>query len=202
MVVSSLAVACMPEVIDEAGSKAGQNLNGNNGNNGAGGGSGNTEVHAAVAMSRAELDALWDAYWEEQGELSGSSSSSGGGGDLDPNDMFIRVSDLGASCSSPTTDLPCGGHWSVSLALPPAYQAVGVYDLEDPRIAQYSHMTESGEPYSPQPDDCGFGGGTIGSGTIEIVSITDDAVEFVLTLEQTFWNADPSGLYTAARCAP
>lgn len=147
-------------------------------------------------MTRAQLDVLWEEYWKNQPSV--TTVSVGGSADLDPNDLFIRISDLGASCSSPMTKLSCGGHWELSLAIPPELQAVGTYDLEDPRIMAYSGMSETGVPYS-SPDDCSWGGGSIGSGTLEIVSITANEIEIVVTMD-SFWDADPSGVYRAPRC--
>ncbi len=60
----------------------------------------------AVALTRAQMDVLWDRYWESQGDVGGSSGSGGGDGPaLDPDDLFLRASDLGVSCGSPTTHL-------------------------------------------------------------------------------------------------
>ncbi|MDC0678169.1 hypothetical protein [Sorangium atrum] len=154
----------------------------------------------AVALTRAQMDVLWDRYWESQGDVGGSSGSGGGDGPaLDPDDLFLRASDLGVSCGSPTTQLRCGGHWQLSIVLPSAYQQVGVYDLEDPALISYSHMSETGEPYSPRPDDCPWGGGSFGPGTLEILSIDNAEVRFRLTVG-SLWDTDPSGEYTAPRC--
>ncbi|WP_437523084.1 hypothetical protein WME79_33295 [Sorangium sp. So ce726] len=154
----------------------------------------------AVALTRAQLDVLWDRYWESQGDVGGSTGSGGGDGPaLDPNDLFLHASDLGVSCGSPTTRLTCGGHWELSLALPSAYQQVGVYDLEDPALIAYSYMSETGEPNSPRPDDCSGGGGSFGPGTLEILSIDEAEVRFRLTMGSP-WDTDPSGEYTAPRC--
>jgi hypothetical protein len=193
--------ACVPQVVVD------QNDPGDGGGGSGGSGSGvSTAVggsgggpQAAVAMTRAQLDVLWDEYWANQTGSTGVSTGSGGGDDLDPNDLFVLISDLGASCQSPTTELSCGGHWSVSLAIPPVLQQVGVYDLEDPLLQLYSYMSETGQPYSPDPQDCSFGGGSLGSGTLEILSITPDAIHIRLTAD-SFFDADPSGEYSASRC--
>jgi hypothetical protein len=199
LVAGMLAVGCMPEVVDQNDGRSGSNLEGNE-ESSSSSSSGGTQTHDAVAMTRAQLDVLWDEYWQQQGGASGSSSSSGGGGGLNPDDLFIRISDLGATCSSPTTELSCGGHWQVSIALPPAYQAPGIYDLEDVRISSYSSMSETGQLYSADPDDCAFGGGSLGTGTIEVLSTTESEIELVLTMD-TFFESDPSGTYKATICA-
>lgn len=154
----------------------------------------------AVAMTRAQLDVLWDEYWQGQTSSVSTTTTVGGGPALDPNDLFIQISDLGASCNSPTVELECGGHWSVTIGIPPALQSPGVYDLEDPLLTQYSSMWEAGEPYSPAPDDCGWGGGSLGPGTLEIVSISESEIQFKLTMLPFIWESDPSGDYTAPLC--
>ncbi|XXT19426.1 hypothetical protein WME94_55305 [Sorangium sp. So ce429] len=166
---------------------------------GAGGNFGWGDTLTAVALTRAQLDVLWDEYWENQGDVQTSVSTGGGDVELDPNDLFLRASDLGVSCGSPTTHLTCGGHWQLSIALPSAYQQVGVYDLEDPELLRYSMMSETGAPHSSLPDDCPWGGGTIGRGTLEILAIDEAEVRFRVTLDW-FWETDPSGEYTALRC--
>lgn len=153
----------------------------------------------AVALSRAQMDILWEEYWATH-DSSGSSTSGGGGG-LDPNDLFLRTSNLGVSCGSPTTELPCGGHYNVALVLPPALQQVGVYDLEDPLIVAYSHISETGMAQSADPEDCGWGGGSPGVGTVEILSIDSTQVHFKLDVSGGFWSSYSGGEYVAPRCA-
>ncbi|WP_437732459.1 hypothetical protein [Sorangium sp. So ce1335] len=172
---------------------------GHDGCGGSDGGGGPGDALPAVALTRAQMDVLWDEYWANQDDI-GTGSTGGGATELDPNDLFLRASDLGVSCGSPTTKLTCGGHWSLSIVLPSAYQQVGVYDLEDPALVQYSMMSETGEPYSPRPDDCPWGGGSFGPGTLEILAIDEAEVRFRVTLDSSIWDADPSGEYTAPRC--
>ena len=172
---------------------------GGKGGQGSGAGEDGAPVLPAVAMTRAQLDVLWDEYWQTHGGVE-SSSSTGGAPALDPNDLFLHLSDLGASCSSPTTDLSCGGHWQVSIALPSAYQQVGVYDLEDPTISMYGYMSESGSAYGQGPDDCSWGGGSIGPGAIEVLAIDASTVTFQLTISSGLSGKDPTGVYTAPRC--
>jgi len=194
---SVLLAACGNYVVMEGGGP--DNLVGNG--NGGGGGGGGGASSPAVALTRAQLDVLWDEYWATH-DPSGGSSSSGGSADLDPDDLFLRISDLGASCDSPTTELHCGTHFQLSIAIPPALQAVGVYDLDSPELAAYSYMSETGDLHSPpqSADDCSWGGGSLGSGTLEIVAIDANEVQFKINLTGGFWASNPNGTYTALRC--
>ncbi|WP_433926505.1 hypothetical protein AB3662_26665 [Sorangium cellulosum] len=152
----------------------------------------------AIALTRAQQDVLWDEYWASQDDV-GAGSTGSGDVALDPNDLFLRVSDLGESCGAPMARLTCGGHWEMRLVLPSAYQRVGVYDLEDPGLMYYSGMSVTGEPHAPGSDECGGGGGSIGPGTLEILAIDEAEVRFRVTFNG-FWDVDPSGEYTAPRC--
>src|SRR5690349_9502697 len=103
LLVSIVLAACGNYVVVGGGGQGNGPGNGNGGN-GAGGGSGGngnggnggSAIEPAVALTRAQLDILWDEYWANQ-DPSGSSVSVGGGGDLNPDDLFLRISDLGAS---------------------------------------------------------------------------------------------------------
>jgi hypothetical protein len=204
-IASLLLVACGNTVIDGGGSSGG-NVNqggssgegGSTGQGGQGGSPETPEVHPAVSLTRAQIDVLWEKYWEEHGEPGTSSSS--GGGNLDPNDLFLRLSDMGVHCGSPTVDLPCGGHYQMTIVLPPALQQVGVYDFEAPELVAYSSMSETGDLNSNDPEDCPWGGGSLGSGTVEILSIDDTEVHFKVNLSNGPWDSDPSGEYVAPRC--
>jgi hypothetical protein len=157
---------------------------------------GNTSA-AALANTRAEMDVLWEQYWEDHPSDTGSTGSGGNDDDLDPNDLFLRISDVGVTCSSPTVELPCGSHWKATLVLPPALQQVGVYDLGSPEVMQYSSMSETG-PVDGGPEDCWWGGGTFAGGTLEITAIDATHVDFVLNALAP--NSNPSGTYSAQRC--
>ncbi|MDC0743276.1 hypothetical protein [Polyangium mundeleinium] len=200
-----LLAACGNYVVQGGSDEKSANL-GTGGQGGTGGAGGSTSsgdntpdpTQPAVALTRAQLDVLWEEYWANH-PLPGSSSS-GGGPALNPDDLFLRISDLGASCDSPTTELTCGGHWQLSIALPPALQQVGVYDLESPELLAYSHMSETDDLNSPSPEDCPWGGGSIGSGTLEILSIDDTEVHFRVELTNPIWSTNPNGEYVAPRC--
>jgi len=150
----------------------------------------------AVAHTRAQIDVLWEEYWEQHGG-GGFTSGSSGGTPLDPNDLLLRASDVGVSCGSPTVELDCGSHWQVTLVLPPALQQVGLYDLSSDALVQYSSMSETGPDEGS--DECWGGGGSIGAGTLEITAIDATQVDFVLTVDDAF-DSDPSGTYSAPRC--
>jgi hypothetical protein len=158
---------------------------------------GNPPVVAALANTRAEMDVLWEQYWEDHPSNSGSTGGGGDDDDLDPNDLFLRIADVGVTCSSPTVELGCGSHWQATLVLPPALQQVGVYDLGSPEMIQYSSMSETG-PVDGGPDDCWWGGGTFAGGTLEITAIDATHVDFVLNALAP--NSNPSGTYSAQRC--
>ena len=156
-------------------------------------------VALTQALTRAQIDVLWDTYWASHGSRSGGT----GGGptpDLDPNDLFLQVSNRGVVCSLPTVELPCGGHWSATFVLPPALQQVGVHDLQSSALSQYSSMSESGPLYSADPNDCGHGAGSLGPGSLEVLTIDATQVRFRLQLESPFFDTDPSSVYTALRC--
>lgn len=191
----SILLAACGTVVSGGGGSGDPSLNSSTGD------SPDDQVRPAVAYTRAQNDILWDEYWASQGSSGGGSTSGGSGGDnLDPNDLFLRISDLGVTCSSPTTELSCGGHYQLTLVLPPVLQKVGVYDLEDPQLVAYSSMSETGDLNSADPEDCPWGGGSLGQGSVEIISINDTDVRFKVSMGGSLWSNDPSGEYTALRC--
>lgn len=202
VVVPLLLSACTTQVI---GGSSGLNQGGGGSGGGAGNGGGDPGTggvggiaSVAVAMNRAKSDMLWEEYWATHGGSGSSSSSSGG--NLDPNDLFLRVSDLGATCTSPTTELDCGGHWNLTLVVPSALQQPGSYDLESDALVQYSVMSETGPASADGSGECSWGGGSLGAGTLEILALDPAAVHFRLTMTSGIWESDPSGEYTAPRC--
>lgn len=152
----------------------------------------------ALARTRAQNDVLWKDYWAKHPSGGGSSSGSGST-PLDPNDLFLQFSDVGVACSEVTVDLPCGGHWSASIGVPPALQKPGVYDLGGPELSRYSHMSESGAQYGADPKSCSGGGGSFGTGTLEIISIDATSVKFKVNAK-SYSSFSPNGEYTAVRC--
>ncbi len=138
----------------------------------------------AMAITRAQLEVLLE------------DSGYGSGGSFDPDELFLKLSDIGVSCGEASVLLPCGFHWSVSISLPPALQAVGVYDLESPQITAGKSETSELHEDPIDEEDCSWGGGGI-SGTLEILAIDDSSVHFRLTVSNSIVETDPSGEYVA-----
>lgn len=194
--------ACAAQVIGGGGTggSGGSGGSGGFGSSGGPGGSIGTGAPAltAVALTRAQDDAGWDNYFATHGGGPGYPSGSGG---PDPNDLFLHLSNLGVSCDLAVVDLTCGGHYDMTIMVPPAFQQVGTFTIEDPTVDQWSWMMNTGEGSGVPGDGCDSSGGSIvGGGTVEILSIDATAVHFRVDLEAKIWATDPSGEYTAARC--
>lgn len=142
----------------------------------------------AIAMLRSEIPPLDPA--------SGSSGSSGttGGGDIDPNTLYVMLGDEAIACSAPYAAQGCGSHWRVTIGIPPWLQAPGIIDLASPEVISGFSATGPGGG-----DDCYFAGGSFIDGTLEIVSIDDDQITGVLT-NTTHWEFNADGPFTASRC--
>lgn len=97
---------------------------------------------------------------------------SSGGGEPDPATLYVRLSDQEMSCGDPTAALQCGGHWEVTIAIPPEFQAPGLFNLLGPEV--HGSASETG-PDSGN-NECSFGGGSLPA-TLEIVAIDDLKIE-------------------------
>lgn len=177
-VISLFVTACASTVIESSDT------------NGAGGSGG---LLPAVAMTRAQWRVLAD-------EVLGNHT--GGGGEApygDPDDLFVEISDLGVSCHALRSELPCGVHWQLTLVIPPAIQEVGNYDLKDPLVED--SILESGPQRSAVSTDCSYTSWDLGSGTLEIVSMTAQEIDLVLSADlPPIIASDPSGVYVVPRC--
>jgi hypothetical protein len=111
-----------------------------------------------------------DLFDVEVGDEGGDSGGGGGGPEIDPDSLYVTITNGAARCEDPFAANACGSLWSVSFTLPPALQQPGVYALW-PDLG--GGFTVTGEPY-PE-GDCAWGGGTL-EGTIEIVEIADGVV--------------------------
>ena len=127
----------------------------------------------------------------------GSGGVTGGGSTtVDPNTLFIFVSNGAQSCADPHAQPDgCDSRYQISISLPPNLQAVGTYPLENHAFAS---ITEPGGPGA-----CAGGGGSFWDGTIEVTSIDATQVTFTLAgtadyLLSSGGHAD--GTYTATRC--
>lgn len=150
-----------------------------------------------------ELDAATLAYtyaqlppWEPE---PGDTGFGSGGDDpgIDPDTLYLRLSNKVATCSDLEGGLGCGAHWELSIRVPPAYQVPGIYHLAGPQV--FGTVMETG------PDEggtCWGGGGTI-NGTLEIISVDDKEVKARLChvdvdLLENVSNLD--GSFSASRC--
>jgi hypothetical protein len=181
-------VACGPVVVAGGGENA---ISGGGGNGGAGGNSGaggsDPGDGNAIAMLRSQFPPI--------DGTGGSTSVSTGGGNLDPNDLFVFIGNPAIACADPFAYGGCP-HWRVSIGIPPALQAVGTYDLSAPEFS-YSSFSVSGE--NSGPDDCWGGGGSFYEGTLEITTIDNNWVHGQLTGTPTF-DLDANGPFAASRC--
>lgn len=129
---------------------------------------------------------------------SGTSGSTGntatGGPPIDPNTQYIILGNAPLSCNDPYASGACG-KWRVTLAVPPALFKPGVLQLGCGDVISAFSITG--------PDrgggDCSGGGGSFNQGTLEIVSISSQAVVVRLAHTMVF-EVNPNGLYEAARC--
>jgi hypothetical protein len=155
-------------------------------------GSGGSGPLPAVANTRVQMQVLWSKT--TSGGPTGATSSSTGSGD--PNDLFLRISDVGVTCSSPSTTLTCGHHWSLIIIVPPIAQQIGKFDLAKLLSSSFS-VTGVDSPQSPGA--CMQTNGAL-SGTLEIVSIDKKAAHFHVSASAPIGGVDPSGDYSAPRC--
>jgi len=125
-----------------------------------------------------------------------SSSAATGGSSIDPNTLFLFVSNGAQSCLDPHAGPGgCVAHYQVTISLPPALQAVGTYPLTDLGFVSIT------EPNGT--NTCSGGGGSYWDGTITISSIDGANVTFTLAGTMSVF-LDPGttadGTYTAKRC--
>lgn len=190
VVLSGWMTGCLPEVTVAEDARGAEGALG-----GALGEGGPKDQPGAdgIAISRAQLD----AYWDGQDLGAGSSTSSGGGSDLNPDDLFLIIGQPVPTCAEPQPLLACGGQWDVSIPLAPAMQAPGVVDLSDPALNAFA--SETG-PMRDDPEDCWWGGGSFVGGTLEVLAI--DEAQVVIALEGTgdLNDFDANGEHMLVRC--
>ena len=124
--------------------------------------------------------------------------SGSGGGELDPGAIVVKLSDNQALvCADPEALLQCGGHWQVSIVIPPEFQSPGTYNLLGQDVTAFA--TETGNEGN---QDCSFGGGSFDA-TLQIFSVDDNTVEGRLCHVNPFFSVPaPSleGSFSAPRC--
>ncbi|MBA3546986.1 MAG: hypothetical protein H0T76_10925 [Nannocystis sp.] len=126
-----------------------------------------------------------------------TSGTASGGGELDPGTILVTLSDQTFTCADPEALLQCGGHWQVTIVIPPEFQSPGTYNL----LGQDVHggAFETGDEGN---QDCSFGGGSFDA-TLQIFSVDDNTVEGRLCHVNPFFSVPvPSleGSFSAPRC--
>ncbi|MBZ5712186.1 hypothetical protein [Nannocystis pusilla] len=149
------------------------------------------------------LDVATLAYTQGQippePDPTGESSSGGTGGEpVDPDTLYVRLSNQVATCADPNVGIECGNNWEVTIRIPTAFQTPGLYHLAGTDVTGTAMETGAEE----EPDLCSFGGGTF-SASFELISV--DAQEVVGRLchvDGPFFdnNVNLEGSFTAQRC--
>lgn len=186
----SLAVACTPEIIvqQDPADPPTPSTSSAGGSGGSGsGGQAPAPVYDALAFS------TLDPTGTTVSTTGTSGVTSGGGGVGEALEIVIGVPLDASTCAPPPAVAECGA-WQVELRIPDSLVREGlVMSLEDAN----GFMTMTGE--NEGAEDCWWGGGSFWDGDLEILSITDDAIEIELrnTLAIDF---DADGRYLARRC--
>ena len=140
------------------------------------------------------------AYYESQiPDIPGTAGTTiSTGSDVDPDTLYITLSDASITCEDPDAALDCGPLWSVSLVLPPELQTPGSYAVGTDELNYLFVETgvDDGE------GSCPFGAGSW-EATLELISIGDGVVEGRLCDVDIGWmTVAPTldGLFTAELC--
>lgn len=143
------------------------------------------------------LDVEVLAYLESQ--IAASPDSDGTTGeDDDPNLLYVRFSSETFTCADPHDRLSCDHQWELSLRIPAAFQAPGLYTVKWNAILGFGQETGNDAP----ADDCD-GGGSTATGTLEIIAIDEQKV--VGRLCHVKWSGldnafELDGKFIAPRC--
>lgn len=116
------------------------------------------------------LDVEVLAYLESQIPANPDSDGTTGEDD-DPNLLYIRFSSETFTCADPHERLSCDHQWELSLRIPTAFQAPGLYTVKWTDIHGFGMETGNDAP----ADDCD-GGGSTATGTLEIIALDEDKV--------------------------
>ncbi|MFZ6182507.1 hypothetical protein [Nannocystis pusilla] len=143
------------------------------------------------------LDVEVLAYLESQIPANPDSDGTTGEDD-DPNLLYVRFSSETFTCADPHERLSCDHQWELSLRIPTAFQAPGLYTVKWTDILGFGQETGNDAP----ADDCD-GGGSTATGTLEIIAIDEDKV--VGRLCHVKWSGldnefELDGKFIAPRC--
>ncbi|MBZ5707843.1 hypothetical protein [Nannocystis pusilla] len=116
------------------------------------------------------LDVEVLSYVESQIEVGPDGTT---GDDDDPNLLYVRFSDQTFTCADPHEPVACGHHWDLSLRLPSAFQAPGLYSLQFADVQPHGFGRETGPDFGSEDCDGSTG---IAQGTLQIVAIDEDKV--------------------------
>lgn len=115
--------------------------------------------------------------------------------------MQLRFASAGVTCQSTEGIPPDCGWWRIDISLAdPSQLTPGVLDLGSGGIDLF--IQESGNPNSPDPNDCpgAVGGGALPA-TLVIQSVDDDqAVVELQGFDTYLLDGQADGVYTAPRC--
>jgi len=139
------------------------------------------------------------------GGYPGTGGTGGYGGWTDgcggnPGMLTLQIGDPAPTCGDPQISSACGGHFGVSIGIPPELQMPGAIPLSTPSLSTF--FSETGAEYAGDPSSCPGGGGSFVSGTLVIQSIDAASVSFTLQGTQPFLLGAPSadGAYVVPRC--
>jgi hypothetical protein len=127
-------------------------------------------------------------------------------GNVDPDTLVLLWSNQAETCASPRIGCSDGFAWQSILTIPPDLVQVGMVDMTDPRVQQFSF-----EFFDTMCSGGGGGGPYSGGASLEIVSM--DASSITVTLSGGYAGTLPStvngtpypsvildGNHTLARC--
>lgn len=152
----------------------------------------------AVELDVASLAYTYGQIPPQPDPTGDGSSGTTGGEPIDPDTLYVRLSNQVATCADPSAGIECGNQWEVTIRIPTAFQTPGLYHLAGPAVTGTAMETGAEE----EPDVCAFGGGTF-SASFELISVDDKAVVGRLChIEWPFFDnkVDLAGSFTASRC--
>ncbi|WAS93628.1 hypothetical protein [Nannocystis punicea] len=141
------------------------------------------------------LDVEVLAYLESQIPVDPEGGTTGD--DDDPNRLYVRFSSETFTCADPHDPISCG-QWELSLRIPAAFQAPGLYSLSWPGVHGFG--LENGADHGWGECD---GGGSVATGTLEVIAL--DADKVVGRLCHVKWSGldnsfELDGKFIAPRC--